>query len=89
MARKSKYAEQQEQSDQLEEETFFLTEDEFEKEWEKNIETKPKQKGLVRLIAKGRIVIYYKENEKTLGTSIQYNPDIHSNLKVGDEIDVP
>lgn len=62
--------------EQPEEETFFF-EDENEK---------PNQKGNVVMITPKRIIIEYGIG---LGTNIEFIPEMHSHLKVGDRIDVP
>jgi len=47
---------------------------------------KKKQTGKIILVTKTRILVEYGDG---LGTSIEYNEKIHSNLKPGDSIDFP
>jgi hypothetical protein len=93
MARKKKVEEQSEPQ----EENFFLTEDEFESQWGNQSQKESNQTLPTPIFRQAKVALILKhKNEIVLeilsnhtGERIQYNPEIHSQLREGDLIDVP
>jgi hypothetical protein len=88
--RKSKPEEEKEPSFELEEEIVYEKLDEQEGKTESKKESKsPLRKAKVVLILshKNEIIIEILSNHT--GERIQYNPELHSQLKEGDLINVP
>jgi hypothetical protein len=79
-------------------EPSFLTEDEFEIEWGEPESKKESNQTLpTPILRQAKVVLILKHKNEIIiellsdntGERIQYNPDIHSQLKEGDLIDVP
>lgn len=65
------------------------TEEELHEEPKSFFNSKPEsktQKGRVALITKTRIIVEYGAG---LGAELPFDPEIHSDVKVGDEINIP